>query len=60
MHIHLNFLENNDVEKYAKILCHFLPNTIDAYLPKKEDYKRLDSRFMAPTHISYGEIIDLY
>lgn len=54
MHVHLNFLEDNDVENYAKILCHFLPDTIDAYLPNKEDYKRLDSKFMAPTHISYG------
>ncbi|MDG1436214.1 MAG: hypothetical protein P8P83_00240 [Rickettsiaceae bacterium] len=25
MHIHLNFLEDSDVEKYAQILCHYLP-----------------------------------
>jgi glutamine synthetase len=54
MHVHLNFLEDDDVEKYAKILCHYLPETINAFLPKKEDYLRLDSQFMAPTHISYG------
>lgn len=54
MHVHLNFLEDDNIEKYAKILCHFLPETIDAFLPKKEDYLRLDSEFMAPTHISYG------
>lgn len=54
MHVHLNFLEDVDVEKYAKILCHFLPETIDAFLPKKEDYLRLDGSFMAPTHIAYG------
>ena len=54
MHIHFNFLEDSNAEKYAEILCHYLPLTIDAFLPKKEDYKRLDSRFMAPTHISYG------
>ena len=54
MHIHFNFLENNDVETHARILCHYLPLTITAFLPKEEDYKRLDSRFMAPTHISYG------
>jgi len=54
MHIHLNFLEDDDIEKYAQILCHYLPETVSAFLPKKEDYLRLDSRFMAPTHISYG------
>jgi glutamine synthetase len=54
MHIHFNFLENNDVETHARILCHYLPLTITAFLPKEEDYKRFHSRFMAPTHISYG------
>ena len=54
MHIHFNFLEDNNAEKYAEILCHYLPSTIDAFLPNKEDYLRLDHRFMAPTHISYG------
>jgi len=54
MHIHFNFLEDNNAEKYAEILCHYLPSTIDAFLPNREDYSRLDMRFMAPTHISYG------
>lgn len=54
MHIHLNFLEDNEIEKYAQILCHYLPQTIDAFLPSEADYARLDSRFMAPTHICYG------
>ena len=54
MHIHLNFLEDDDAEKYAQILCHYLPETLRVFLPKKEDFLRLDSRFMAPTHISYG------
>lgn len=54
MHIHLNFLEDNDIEKYAQILCHYLPETKAIFLPTKKDYLRLDSRFMAPTHISYG------
>ena len=54
MHIHFNFLENNEAEKYAKILCHYLPQTIDSFLQKKEDYERLDKKFMAPTHISNG------
>jgi len=54
MHIHFNFLEDINAEKYSEILCHYLPQTLDAFLPHKEDYKRLDQRFMAPTHISYG------
>lgn len=59
MHIHLNFLEdeklaNGSLDKYARILCHYLPETIHYFLPRKKDYNRLDSKFMAPTHISYG------
>jgi glutamine synthetase len=54
MHIHLNFLEDNDVEKYAQILCHYVLEDISVFLPSKEDYLRLDSKFMAPRHISYG------
>ncbi len=59
MHIHLNFLEDeklgsSSLDKYARSLCHYLPETIYYFLPKKEDYNRLDSKFMAPTHISYG------
>ncbi len=54
MHIHLNFLEDSNIEKYAQILCHYLPQYVQYFLPKPEDYKRLDSKFMAPTHISWG------
>lgn len=60
MHIHLNFVSNHgndddpDLENYAEILCHYLPLDINVFLPRAEDYERLDSRFMAPTHISYG------
>lgn len=55
LHIHLNFIDDAAaVEKYAEILCHYLPLDLEIFLPKKEDYERLDSRFMAPTHISYG------
>jgi glutamine synthetase len=54
MHIHLNFLEDDNIEKYAQILCHYLPSYIKYFLPLEEDYKRLDSKFMAPTHISWG------
>jgi len=54
MHIHLNFLEDDDIEKYASMMCHYTPQYLDIFLPKKEDYTRLDSRFMAPTHICFG------
>lgn len=54
MHIHLNFLEDDNIEKYAQILCHYLPLYIKYFLPTDEDYKRLDAGFMAPTHISWG------
>ncbi len=54
LHIHLNFLEDNNIEKYAQILCYYLPQYIQYFLPKSDDYKRLDSKFMAPTHISWG------
>ncbi|MDP5083290.1 MAG: glutamine synthetase [Rickettsiaceae bacterium] len=54
MHIHLNFVEDSDVEKYARILCHYVLEDISVFLPSKDDYLRLDSKFMAPTHISYG------
>lgn len=54
MHIHLNFLEDDNIEKYAKILCHYTKDYINYFLPKNEDYKRLDHQYMAPTHICYG------
>jgi len=54
MHIHLNFIDHDDIEKYAQILCHYLPDTLKYFLPTPEDYKRLDHHFMAPTHICYG------
>jgi len=54
MHIHLNFQEDENVEKYAKMLCYYLPDSLSIFLPKEEDWTRLDERFMAPTHICYG------
>lgn len=54
MHIHLNFLEEWDVEQFAKILCHYLSDSLHVFLPQIEDWKRLDKKFMAPTHICYG------
>ena len=54
MHIHLNFLEDNDIEKFARILCYYLSDDISVFLPLEEDWNRLDEKFMAPTHICYG------
>lgn len=54
LHIHLSFKEDSNAEKYAQILCHFMPSTLDFFLPSSEDFKRLDKNYMAPTHISYG------
>ncbi|RTK92410.1 MAG: glutamine synthetase [Rickettsiales bacterium] len=54
MHIHLNFLEDNNIDKYAQILCSQLEQYLNYFLPTQEDYERLDSKFMAPTHISWG------
>ena len=54
MHIHLNFLEEWDIDKFAQILCHHLPAGLPIFLPHKDDWQRLDKDFMAPTHICYG------
>lgn len=54
MHIHLNFLEDKDIEKYAQILCYYLSDDISVFLPQEEDWNRLDEKFMAPTHVCYG------
>lgn len=54
LHIHLSFAEDQEAEKYAQILCHFMPSTLDFFLSAPEDFKRLDKDYMAPTHISYG------
>jgi glutamine synthetase len=47
-----NFQDNID-----KICSYFCSKTLEIYYgfsPKAEDYKRFNSKFMAPTHISYG------
>ena len=63
MHIHLNFLQNGILifdsnyqlmEQIAQILCHFLEEHFPIFAPTDEDYKRFDSKFMAPTHICFG------
>lgn len=54
MHVHINFLEDDNIEKYANILCHSIQDYIDYCLPLKQDYERLDHKFMAPTHVCWG------
>lgn len=54
MHFHLNFLENDDVEYFAKLLCFYIKDYLEYFLPSELDYSRLDEKFMAPTHICYG------
>ena len=54
MHIHLNFLEDTNIEKYAQILCSVIYQYLDYFLPLEQDYQRLDAKFMAPTHICWG------
>ena len=54
MHIHLNFQEDENIEKYARILCYYMSDSLSIFLPKKEDWSRLDEKFMAPTHVFYG------
>jgi glutamine synthetase len=63
MHIHINFLQNGILifdthsglmEQIAQILCHFLAEHFTIFAPTEEDYKRFDSKFMAPTHICFG------
>ncbi|KAF8818261.1 type I glutamate--ammonia ligase [Rickettsia endosymbiont of Cardiosporidium cionae] len=54
MQVSLSFLEEDHYEKYANMLCYYLPDTINMFFMNDEDYKRLDSKYMAPTHISHG------
>lgn len=54
MHIHLSFEEDGNAEKYANILCNYIKITRDFFIPGIDERKRLDNRFMAPTHISWG------
>ena len=54
MHIHLNFEEDIQLDKYANMLCHFARETVNYFIPIKSDFARLDHKFMAPTHYCYG------
>ncbi|ABV73518.1 Glutamine synthetase [Rickettsia canadensis str. McKiel] len=57
MHFHINF--NSKFNDYyiilaAQGLCHYMLDTLLAFMPSTIDYSRINKNFMAPTHISYG------
>lgn len=63
MHLHIDFkpihiTSDSDQKEFlnrvAASLCHFMLDSMIIFLPNEDDYKRLDSRFMAPTHVCYG------
>ncbi|MBN8512297.1 MAG: glutamine synthetase [Rickettsiales bacterium] len=54
LHIHINFLEDDDIEKYANILCSYTHKYLNYFFHKTSDLSRLDDRFMAPTRICWG------
>lgn len=57
MHFHINFhSEFNDyyIILAAQGLCHYMLDTLLAFMPTTLDYSRINKKFMAPTHISYG------
>ncbi|ABE04760.1 glutamine synthetase [Rickettsia bellii] len=56
MHFHISFdIESGDhIILAAQGLCHYMLDTLLAFMPRSIDYLRLDKDFMAPTHVSYG------
>ena len=63
IHLHINFvdLHNNNffdskpnLHLAAKSLCNFMMETFLVFAFHNEDYKRFDHKFMAPTHVCYG------
>ncbi len=51
----LNLFENKNILEFAANgICYFMNETIFAILPQEEDYLRFDAKFMAPTHVAYG------
>jgi glutamine synthetase len=63
LHLHFNILnpdgsnlfeDKNVLTFAANGICYFMNETIFAILPDEEDYLRFDAKFMAPTHVSYG------
>ena len=56
MHFHINFdVESIDyIVLAAQGLCHYMLDTLLAFMPNNIDYLRINKDFMAPTHVSYG------
>ncbi len=69
MHFHISFIDTlhyypctgkqlKTDERFfthaARSLCHFMLDSLLIFLPEEEDYLRLNRRFMAPTHVSFG------
>lgn len=63
MHIHISFIDThtmcyvqdmNFIDNIAISLCHFMLESVYIFLPKEEDYSRLDHKFLSPTHVSFG------
>lgn len=56
MHVHISFdIESVDsIILAAQGLCHYMLDTLLAFMPSSIDYLRIDKDFMAPTHVSYG------
>ena len=57
MHLHLNFAQRQDrkfTEIIANILCNFMLETFLVFMPKEEDYARIDKNFMTPVCVSFG------
>jgi glutamine synthetase len=56
MHMHISFAEltKEQLDHFGEILCHFMLKTCLIFMPTIEDYLRLDQRYMAPTHVSFG------
>ncbi|WP_323737755.1 type I glutamate--ammonia ligase [Candidatus Trichorickettsia mobilis] len=69
MHFHISFINTLNYHPHAgmilklddsffthaaRSLCHFMLDSLLIFLPEEEDYLRLNKRFMAPTHVSFG------
>lgn len=53
LHIHI-CVGNKNIDFAASCLCHYLKQSMLCFAFEKDDYSRFDHRFMAPTHIAYG------
>ena len=62
MHFHVNFLRKthnyfSDIKKIsnaAESVCHYMLSTFLIFAPQKRDYDRFDKKFLAPTHVCFG------